>query len=89
MGWIERRGCRTGHGLNPNPRNNGSDRGPLRKIMDHVPDPQFPSLTLELLECGHTMRARSDIIGVTAPVRRRCRKCKCGAAKDVVTPPVV
>ena len=30
---------------------------------------------LETLECGHTMRARSDMIGRTYTGRRRCLQC--------------
>jgi hypothetical protein len=67
---------RSGGSLNPNPRNNGSDKGPLRKIVGMKDD-------LELLECGHTQWGRGDIFGHTAPERRRCRKCKQGKPPDV------
>jgi len=54
----------------------GAKAYPLRKVVDIVPDPLFPSLTMELLECGHKQRARSDFIGPTNANRRRCRQCK-------------
>lgn len=76
MGWISKRHMQSGGSLNPNPSNNGSDRGPLRKVVDMVDDPQFRGVRLELLECGHTQLPKSDIIGHRPAVRRRCRKCK-------------
>lgn len=45
------------------------NRNPLRKIVDHTED------GLELLECGHKQRPRSDFVGHTNSVRRRCRQC--------------
>ena len=76
MGWISNRKMTTGHGLNPNPQNNGSGKGPLRKVVDVVPDPQFKGLTKELLECGHLAGRTSDIFGHRPAERRRCSKCK-------------
>lgn len=83
MGWIADRHMRTGGSLNPNPSNNGSGNGPLRKIVDMVPDPQFKGIMLELLECGHTMYPRSDIFGHRPAERRRCRKCRRKHPRDV------
>lgn len=80
MGWIHDRHMRSGGSLNPNPRNNGSDKGPLRRI---VGTRDVKGSLYELLECGHLNWPRGDIIGHTAPERRRCRKCKRGAPPDV------
>ena len=38
---------------------------------------------LEVLECGHSMRPRTDLIGETIVAKRRCREClvaECAAA---------
>jgi hypothetical protein len=82
MGWISDRHMRQGGSLNPNPKNNGSDKGPLRKVVRMVDDPQFRGVRLELLECGHTAFPRSDVFGHAPAERRRCRKCKRGAPPD-------
>ena len=82
MGWISKRKMMTGHGLNQNPQNNGSDGGPLRKVLGTVPDKKYRSVMLELLECGHTQLPKSDIIGHRPASRRRCRKCKLGRPAD-------
>lgn len=83
MGWISDRHMRRGGSLNPNCRNNGSDKGPLRRVVNMVPDPRFDGLVLELLECGHTNAPRGDIFGHRPAERRRCAKCKRGAPADV------
>lgn len=46
----------------------GARRWPLRKIVSRDDG-------METLECGHQQYRRSDIYGVTCPVRRRCRQC--------------
>lgn len=55
---------------------------PLRKITDeHYPH--------EALECGHTLRVRSDMIGETNAYRRRCVEClyiACAAFGHPVAP---
>lgn len=62
------------------PRSNGAHRGPLRRIVGGSYDgPTF----VEVLECGHTQLPVRDLIGETNAARRRCRKCKRGAAVDV------
>lgn len=43
---------------------------PLRKVVSHTEDGR------EELECGHLMYPRSDMLGETNTVRRRCRKCE-------------
>jgi len=56
---------------------------PLRKIIDWWPLGSFPGTPLqELLECGHIVLQRSDIIGPTNAVRRRCKKCRRGDPPD-------
>lgn len=55
---------------------NGSDRGPLRKVVGTVYPPEYPGVRHELLECGHSQPPREDIIGETNAYRRRCWRCK-------------
>ena len=64
-------------------KKNGSDAGPLRKIVRWVDGHTFKH---QLLECGHTKREGRDIFGPTNADRRRCRKCKAGLPPDVVEP---
>lgn len=48
---------------------------PYRKIVGHEEKElgnSGYSHIVEVLECGHTMRPRSDMIGETYPERRRC-----------------
>ena len=63
---------------------NGSDRGPLRKVIRLV-DVEFHGIKVEreLLECGHLIACRKDFVGRTNAARRRCGKCKAGKPKDV------
>lgn len=63
---------------------NGSDRGPLRKVVETREIP-FMGITVwrELLECGHLIPCRRDFVGPTNAERRRCGKCKLGREKDV------
>lgn len=54
---------------------------PLRKIVAMWSD--WPSSIMqELLECGHVVQQRSDIIGPTNAYRRRCRRCLKGDPPD-------
>lgn len=49
---------------------------PLKKIIGYIPDKDFETILLEVLECGHTKVIRTDMYGEeTEAVRRRCRKC--------------
>jgi hypothetical protein len=63
---------------------NGSDRGPLRKVIEtrHI---AWNGITIarELLECGHLIPCRKDFVGPTNAARRRCGKCKLGHDRDV------
>jgi hypothetical protein len=56
---------------------NGSDRGPLRKVVG-LRDVLFHGVMVEreLLECGHLVRVRKDLVGRTNAARRRCGQCK-------------
>src|SRR5206468_3292507 len=71
MGWISDRHMKSGGSLNRNPKNNGSDKGPLRLIVEITGggsgmfDRHFVKF-----ECGHEGRA------TPGAVRGRCRKCK-------------
>jgi hypothetical protein len=80
MGWIEKRHMQSGGSLNRNPANNGSQSGPLRKIIATVRIDYAGGgcIHMEALECGHIQMPKSDMIGHTAPVRRRCKHCKAG-----------
>jgi hypothetical protein len=59
---------------------NGSDRGPLRKVVGHKPTAH--GSMWEVLECGHWQPPRSDLVGETNAQRRRCGKCKRGLPPD-------
>lgn len=48
---------------------------PLRKVVGYVPHPEYPAVTLEELECGHTQHIKQDMVGETNAERRRCGKC--------------
>lgn len=63
---------------------NGSDKGPLRKIVGHRKIKYMGiDVERELLECGHLIPCRSDFVGPTNAQRRRCGKCKLGHPKDI------
>ena len=49
------------------------NRNPLRRVVDREARPG--GLILEVLECGHKVRERLDVIGPTNAVRRRCAAC--------------
>jgi hypothetical protein len=68
-------------GCNPRPLTSGgamkltkNQRQPLRKIVDTKPGPYAGAL-VEVLECGHEQRQKSDIYGPTNAYARRCRQC--------------
>jgi hypothetical protein len=72
-GWISKRHMQTGRGLNPNPSNNGSGNGPLRKVVRPVlvySENNMFSRDKYLLECGH------EVYGTIGAARVRCWKCK-------------
>ena len=55
---------------NPNPKNNGSDKGPLRKIVKRIRAGEgIFDRDWVLLECGHEGTSAGG-------VRARCRECK-------------
>jgi hypothetical protein len=64
----------------------GAKAHPLRKIVGTAQEPLLladgtPSGYLverELLECGHTIRTRTDFAGETIASKRRCPKCGAG-----------
>lgn len=71
MGWISDRAYERGGSINRNPRNNGSNKGPLRVIVGYVRRGRgmFDHDYVEF-ECGHQG-------SVTIGARRgRCRECK-------------
>jgi hypothetical protein len=46
---------------------------PYRKIVGHERNEHGSAV--EVLECGHRLRPRHDMIGETYPMRRRCVDC--------------
>lgn len=78
MGWISKRHMQRGGSINRDPRNNGSDKGPLRKIVEilRAADGLFDRDHV-VFECGHEGHTTSGA------VRGRCRECgpKDGAEK--------
>lgn len=51
------------------------NRAPLRKTVGYERHDRYPEVVLEVLECGHRQHPRTDMIGETNAVRRRCQKC--------------
>ena len=51
------------------------NRDPLRKVVDDRYDAATGRI-IEILECGHELSRREDIVGPTNAVRRRCHKCQ-------------
>jgi len=51
------------------------NKDPLRKIVADRYEPATDRV-VEILECGHEVRRREDVIGETNAYRRRCRKCR-------------
>lgn len=60
-------------GGGPRPRSNGSQSGPLRRIVEITYQGDVP---WERLECGHEAPAKQDLMGYTNAARRRCWRCK-------------
>jgi hypothetical protein len=48
--------------------------GPLRRVVSEGANEH--GVATETLECGHTIRRKSDIYGPTNAYRRRCRHCR-------------
>lgn len=48
--------------------------GPLRRVIAEGANEH--GVATETLECGHTIRRKSDIYGPTNAYRRRCRYCR-------------
>jgi hypothetical protein len=48
---------------------------PLRRIVETKRYPYSSLVHIEVLECGHEQRQKTDIIGPTNAYRRRCRRC--------------
>jgi len=48
-------------------------RAPLRKVIRELQN--AAGSWMEVLECGHQQHKRSDYIGHTNAIRRRCLKC--------------
>ena len=71
MGTLRDRYARGG---GPRPRSNGTQRGPLRKVVSEGVNAH--GVETETLECGHVIRRKHDLMGPTNAYRRRCRKCK-------------
>ena len=70
MGWVSSRHIKQGGSLNPSPKNNGSDKGPLRKIIRIIrAGSGWFSHDIVELECGHESRS-------TGGLRARCPQCK-------------
>lgn len=68
-------------GRGPRPRSNGSNKGPLRKVVDRE-WLAGGDRSVETLECGHTQLAVCDLMGETNAVRRRCWKCKAASSGE-------
>jgi hypothetical protein len=48
---------------------------PLRSIVGSEPDPKYPSLTNDVLECGHRVMRARDLFGEVNRYKRRCEDC--------------
>lgn len=72
MGWITNRHMKQGGSLNPNPQNNGSGNGPLRKVVEviYIGVGGIFGRDKVLLECGHEGYSSGS------GLRARCRQCK-------------
>lgn len=59
------------------------NRNPLRRIIREEPrciglhpdDDVGIAVVVEVLECGHEVRKKSDLFGPTNAYRRRCKRC--------------
>jgi hypothetical protein len=56
-------------------RTSANQRQPLRRIVETKPSHVYGAAAVEVLECGHEQRQKSDMIGLTNAYRRRCRQC--------------
>lgn len=58
---------------------------PLRKIVGQVrwPIPGDLRVYRDLLECGHVVPIKQDLVGETNAYRRRCKKCQSGKPFDI------
>lgn len=61
-------------GRGPRPHSNGSDGGPLRRVVESGHN--TAGQRIETYECGHVCEAKRDLMGYTNAVRRRCWQCK-------------
>jgi hypothetical protein len=71
-------------GKGPRPRSNGSDGGPLKKIVGTC---WVGGARMEALECGHLQMPKRDLMGETNAVRRRCCRCKLKRPPHFTGPP--
>jgi hypothetical protein len=78
MGWIHDRHMKSGGSLNKNPKNNGSQKGPLRKVTAQLYTQEgFFGKNRYMLECGH------EALGTPGAARVRCWRCKLEAEKGI------
>lgn len=58
---------------------------PLRAVVASGTglDAEYPHGDRDVCECGHILRAASDLIGRRYPARRRCKKCASGKPRDL------
>lgn len=66
--------------LSDRPQTNTAQKlGPLRRIVAEGETEH--GVATETLECGHTIRRKSDLYGPTNAYRRRCRYCRDAGAE--------
>jgi hypothetical protein len=54
------------------------DKAPLRLVVDSRLSTEFPLTVVDVLECGHEFRQRTDTLmryGALPAKRRRCKVC--------------
>ena len=57
-------------------KDEASYRWPLRKIVEEFSEQKgLIEIAMERLECGHAIRRKSDLFGVTNAYKRRCQQC--------------
>lgn len=78
-GWIHARHMKSGGSLNSNPKNNGSHKGPLRRIV-RVITCRLNIFTPDWVEfeCGHEGSATCGAL------RGRCVKCKVTRVVEII-----
>lgn len=64
--------------LNPDPGNNGSAKGPMRRVVRSL---TAQGAERELLECGHLLPTQ-DVRNAGCD-RRRCPKCKAALPAEI------